>query len=79
MEQERVYQVHFRREPEGGFTATVPSVPGCVTWGETLQEAIENAKEALVCHLGALEEAGDPIPPSDPVQERIEIPVAAAV
>ena len=29
----------FRREPEGGFTVTVPALPGCVTFGKTIDEA----------------------------------------
>jgi len=33
------YRVLFREEPEGGFTVTVPSLSGCVTFGQTLEEA----------------------------------------
>ena len=33
------YQVIFQSEPEGGYTVTVPSLPGCVSYGETIQEA----------------------------------------
>jgi predicted RNase H-like HicB family nuclease len=28
-----IYRIHLEPEPEGGFTATVPALPGCVTWG----------------------------------------------
>ena len=33
------YNVVFRPEPEGGFTIIVPSLPGCVSYGNTLEEA----------------------------------------
>ncbi|MEE9281249.1 MAG: type II toxin-antitoxin system HicB family antitoxin [Myxococcota bacterium] len=41
--------------------ATVPALPGCVTQGDTLEEAREHAKEAILCHLEALQQEGDPI------------------
>jgi predicted RNase H-like HicB family nuclease len=37
----------LRAEPEGGFTAQVPALPVCVTYGRTLQEAQEMAKDAI--------------------------------
>lgn len=61
----RVYRVEFEKEPEGGYTAYFPGVPGCITWGETLDAAREHAKEALSSFIEALWEAGDPIPASD--------------
>lgn len=44
---ERMYRIILIPELEGGFTATVPSLPGCVTWGETLEEAKAMAREAI--------------------------------
>lgn len=44
------YKVLLRKEPEGGYTVTVPSLPGCVTYGDTIEEAIEMAKEALLSY-----------------------------
>ena len=40
------YRVFLRKEPEGVYTAMVPSIPSCVTWGETIEEAIQMAREA---------------------------------
>lgn len=37
----------LNREPEGGYTVTVPSLPGCVTYGENVDEVIMMAKEAI--------------------------------
>ena len=41
------YLCHFRPEPEGGYTDTCPSLPPVVTYGETLEEARANAREAI--------------------------------
>jgi len=55
-------RILFRREPEGGFTVTVPLLPGCVTWGDTLDEAIGNAKEAIELYIESLTAHGEEIP-----------------
>ena len=47
---------------EGGFTVTVPLLPGCVTEGGTLEEALANAREAIQCHLEGLAADGLPLP-----------------
>lgn len=44
------------REDGGGFLATVPELPGCMSDGETEVEAIENAKDAIECWLEAAQE-----------------------
>jgi predicted RNase H-like HicB family nuclease len=41
----------LKEEPEGGFTVIVPSLPGCVTYGETIDEAIEMAREAMELYI----------------------------
>lgn len=56
------YRILLRREPEGGFTVTVPLLPGCVTWGDTLDEAIGNAKEDIELYLESLTAHGEEIP-----------------
>ena len=55
------YRVLLRKEPEGVYTAMVPSIPGCVTWGETIEEAIEMAREAAEGCLEVYAEKGIPI------------------
>nr|WP_230972285.1 type II toxin-antitoxin system HicB family antitoxin [Archaeoglobus neptunius] len=52
----------LRKEPEGGYTVTVPSLPGCITYGETIEEAIEMAKEAIELYIESLREHGEEIP-----------------
>ena len=41
------YRILLRKEPEGGYTVIVPSLTGCVTYGETIEESIAMAKEAI--------------------------------
>ena len=41
------YNIQLRKENEGGYTVIVPALPGCITYGETVDEAIEMAKEAI--------------------------------
>jgi antitoxin HicB len=48
------YNVIFRPEPEGGFTVIVPSLPGCVTYGENLMEAKKMAVDAIQGYLASL-------------------------
>lgn len=57
---------------EGGFTVTVPALPGCTTEGDTLEEALANVKEAISLYLEDLVNSGEPIP-----QE--EVPPALAI
>jgi predicted RNase H-like HicB family nuclease len=47
---------------EGGYTVTVPALPGCITEGETREEALMNAPEAIQLYLEDLTAHGEPIP-----------------
>ncbi|HEY7061794.1 MAG TPA: type II toxin-antitoxin system HicB family antitoxin [Chloroflexota bacterium] len=59
----RRYTIVLHPDPdEGGFTVTVPSLPGCITEGDTLDEAVANAQEAIRLFLRVLEKHGEPIP-----------------
>jgi predicted RNase H-like HicB family nuclease len=48
------------------YTVTVPALPGCVTQGRTVEEALERAEEAIRGFVYALRLGGDPVP----VEER---------
>jgi predicted RNase H-like HicB family nuclease len=79
---EYTYTVVFDPEPEGGFTATVPALPGCVTYGETLDEARAMAAEAIGVHIEGLRMAGEPVPPgeehlSKPLREAVTVKLPA--
>ncbi len=56
------YRILLNREPEGGYTVTVPTLPGCVTYGETVDEAIVMAKEAIELYIESLVAHNEPIP-----------------
>ena len=58
------YRVTIEQDEDGVFVAEVPALPGCITQGNTRQEAIANAKEAIELYLESLEAHGEPIPPS---------------
>jgi len=59
------FNIVLRPEPEGGFTTIVPALPGCVTYGHTLAEAREMAKDAITGHIASLRKHGEPIPSDD--------------
>ena len=64
-----IYRVLLRKEPEGGYTAIVPTLPGCVTFGDTIEEAIAMAKEAIELYLESLKAHGEEIPTEEGVLE----------
>ena len=49
------FNVVLEPAEEGGFNVTVPALDGCFTQGETEDEALKNAKEAILCYLEGLE------------------------
>lgn len=61
MKKRLTYNVLFRPEAEGGFTALVPSLPGCVTYGKDLQEAKRMAVDAIGGYIKSLEKHNEPI------------------
>jgi antitoxin HicB len=52
----------LQSEPEGGYTISVPSLPGCISFGSTFEEAIEMIKDAMEGWLAVAREEGVPIP-----------------
>jgi predicted RNase H-like HicB family nuclease len=59
------YRIMLRREPEGGYTVIVPSLPGCVTYGDTLDDAVAKAKEAIELYVESLKSHGEELPTED--------------
>lgn len=56
------YNLIFRPEPEGGFTVIVPSLPGCISYGKTLEDARKNAADAIGGYVASLRKHKEPIP-----------------
>lgn len=73
----------FHDAGEDVYTALVPILPGCVSQGPTVQEAVNRAHEAIAGHVLSLAEAGDEIPiesePPAVVTLEVELPEVAAV
>jgi antitoxin HicB len=59
------FNIVLRPESEGGFTAMVPVLPGCVTYGRTLSEAKSMAKDAISAYIESLKKHNEPIPTDD--------------
>ena len=53
------FNVVLEKAEEGGYNAVIPALDGCFTQGETEEEALENAKEAILCYLEGLEKLNE--------------------
>lgn len=66
------FEVVLQPEEGGGYSVTVPRLPGCTSQGETREEALAMIKEAIEGYLESLEDHGDPVP--GPVEvERVTV------
>jgi predicted RNase H-like HicB family nuclease len=63
MTEELRYTIHLLPEPEGGYTVRVPALPPVVTYGETYEEAMANAREAIEAVLEVYRDEDLDIPP----------------
>lgn len=54
---------------DDGISVEFPDLPGCLTCGDTVEEAFAMAKEAMALHLWGMEEDGDPIPEPTPIDQ----------
>jgi len=62
--EQKVYQYTAIFEPDkerGGFTVTIPSLPGCISEGETFEKALENIKEAASLYLEIMQKRREEI------------------
>lgn len=50
------FKVELSQEPDGGYIANVPSLPGCHTQGDSFDEVIDNIKDAIQLYLEVLSE-----------------------
>lgn len=63
------YRILLQKEQEGGYTVSVPVLPGCITYGENIDEAIAMAKEAIELYIEELTERGEIIPDNNETLE----------
>lgn len=69
------YTVVLEQEADGGFVASVPALPGCVSQGDTREEAMTNIREAIELYVEDCREAGDPVP-TEAGKEFVEVDAA---
>ncbi len=70
----RNFKIILERE-KSGYSVSVPALIGCCTQGETIQECIANAKEAIQLYIESLKEDKLPMPESDVLLEEVEVAV----
>lgn len=58
----RTFRIVLKKEPEGAYTAFVPSLPGCITYGNSVEHALEMIREAIEGYIAVLREEGEAIP-----------------
>ena len=72
------YTIILDPDPEErGYTVTVPALPGCVTQGETIEEAIALAKDAIRLYIETLIADGEPVPHESEHPQALIVKVAA--
>ncbi len=63
------YIVKLIKEQDGSYSVLVPSLPGCVSRGDTREEALKNVKEAIQLHVEGLKEKDWPVPNDEELVE----------
>jgi antitoxin HicB len=63
-------------EDDAGYTVLVPALPGCVTQGDSIEQCIERAQEAITGYIESLQAAGEPVPKETQPLQTMTIEVA---
>jgi antitoxin HicB len=80
MSQQREYAYTILLDPDpdsGTYTVTVPALPGIVTQGDSVEDAIAQAKEAIQVHIEGLLADGEPVPEERERPQMVTVRVAA--
>jgi predicted RNase H-like HicB family nuclease len=56
------YTVILEQETDGGYVVSAPTLPGCISQGDTRAEALANIREAIELYVQDCRDAGDPVP-----------------
>ena len=73
----REYTIVLTPEPEGGFTITVPALPGYVGFAETEEEALALTEEGIRFHIESLKAEGQPVPEETERPRVLRLKIAA--
>ena len=71
------YTVLLEPEEDGGFVVSVPALPGCISQGDTREEALANIREAIAVYVEDCREAGDPAPEFVRLRRQLRLVLAA--
>jgi antitoxin HicB len=74
-----VFRVELIEEEDGRWSAGVPVLPGCATWGYTREEALKNIHDAVEAYIRDVQKAGEEIPKDTTIEVIIEPAVAVTV
>jgi predicted RNase H-like HicB family nuclease len=69
------YTVVLEQEQDGGYVVSVPALPGCVSQGDTREEALANIREAIDLYVEDCRASGDPVP-TEAGKEFVEVDAA---
>lgn len=56
---DQLFQINLISEKQGGYTVVVPQLPGCVSYGASIEEAKKNISQAIELHLENIKERGN--------------------
>ena len=62
------YPIVIHKDPDSDYGVTVPDLPGCFSGGDSMEEAIEMAHEAILCHIEGLLMDGQLVPEKMPLE-----------
>jgi predicted RNase H-like HicB family nuclease len=71
------YTAIFEVQPDGGYHAFCPALPGCHGEGDTLDDAITNIREAITLYLESLQAHGEPLPVEDILIKPLDVALTA--
>ena len=69
------YTVILEQEADGGYVASVPALPGCVSQGDNREDVLANIHEAIELYVEDCKDAGDPVP-TEAGKEFVEVGAA---
>lgn len=72
-----IFRIELEEEEDGRWSVWVPALPGCASWGNTKDEALENIQDAIKACLEVLLEEGRPIPCEPEEVQVIEAPAVS--
>ncbi len=69
-----LYPIVIHKDPETSYGVTVPDLPGCFSAGDTIEEAMKNAVEAIECHVEGILLDDEILPVAKQIQEHMSEP-----